>query len=51
MLGPIHPEYTDHLVGAPVRRHWPLALLSGVGMTAAIAATAFVFMIIGMLFA
>lgn len=51
MLAPIHPEYTSHLVGAPARRHWPLALLSSVAATAAIAATAFVFMIIGMLFA
>jgi len=45
---PIHPEYTSHLVGAPGRRHWPLALLGAVGITAGIAATAFVFMIVGM---
>jgi len=48
MQAPIHPEYTAHLVGAPDRRHWPLALLSAVGVTAAIAATAFIFMIISM---
>ncbi|MBL4692640.1 MAG: hypothetical protein JKY92_04855 [Magnetovibrio sp.] len=46
---PIHPEYTSHLHGAPGRRHWPLALLSVVGGTAGIAATAFVVMIIAML--
>lgn len=51
MQMPIHPEYTDHLVGAPVRRHWPLALLSAVGATSVLAAVAFVFMILGMLFA
>ena len=51
MLGPIHPEYTSFLVGAPARRHWPLILLSGVGLTASIAAGALFFMIIGVLFA
>ena len=51
MLGPIHPEYTSFLVGAPVRRHWPLAMLSGVGVTAAIAAGALFFMIVSVLYA
>ncbi|MCR4377312.1 MAG: hypothetical protein NUV50_04380 [Rhodospirillales bacterium] len=51
MLGPIHPEYTSFLIGAPVRRHWPLALLSGVGVAAALAAGGLFFMIIGVLFA
>lgn len=46
---PIHPEYTEHLRGAPGRRHWPLALLSAVGATSIIAATAFVVMIIGLI--
>lgn len=45
----IHPEYTSHLVGAPARRHWPLALLSAVGATAAIAFVGFVVMIVTML--
>jgi len=49
-LTPIHPEYTDHLKGAPGRRHWPLALLSAVGVTAVIAATAFVVMIVALSF-
>lgn len=49
MQTPIHPEYTDHLVGAPGRRHWPLGLLVPVGATAVIAGVSLIFMIIGML--
>lgn len=51
-IGPalrVHPEYTSHLVGAPDRRTWPLFPLMGVLATSAIAAMAFIFMIIGML--
>jgi len=47
---PINPEYTSHLVGAPPRRHWPLALLFGVGAEAAIAAVAIIGMIVSMLY-
>lgn len=49
MQAPIHPEYTDHLIGAPVRRNWPLMLLLPVGITAAIAGASFIVLIIGML--
>lgn len=49
MQDTIHPEYTSHLVGAPARRHWPLALLGAVGATAAIAFIAFVIMTMTML--
>jgi len=49
MQMPVHPEYTSHLLHAPERRHWPLALLSAVGGTALIAGVGFVFMIIAML--
>ena len=51
MQAPIHPEYTSHLVGAPVRRHWPLALLFGVGAEAVIAAVAIIGMIVAVMFA
>ena len=50
MHAPYVDDYTSHLVGAPPRAHWPLALLIPVGATAAIAATAFVFLIISMLY-
>jgi len=49
MQAPIHPEYTEHLVGAPARRNWPLLLLIPVGGTAAIAGASFIVLIIGML--
>ncbi|HEY9080879.1 hypothetical protein [Magnetovibrio sp.] len=48
MQAPYIDEYTSHLIGAPKRRHWPLVLLAGVGMEAAIAALAFIVMIISM---
>ena len=48
MQAPYIEEYTSHLVGAPKRRHWPLILLAGVGMEAAIAGVAFIVMIISM---
>jgi len=48
MQAPYVDEYTSHLVGAPKRRHWPLILLAGVGMEAAIAGVAFIVMIISM---
>ncbi len=48
MQAPYIDEYTSHLVGAPKRRHWPLILLAGVGMEAAIAGVAFIVMIISM---
>jgi len=49
MQAPIHPEYTDHLIGAPDRRNWPLLLLIPVGATAAIAGASIIVLIIGML--
>lgn len=49
MQMPIHPEYTSFLQRAPDRRHWPLALLGGVGITAVLAAGGFVIMLMGML--
>jgi hypothetical protein len=48
MHSPYVDEYTAHLVGAPKRSHWPLALLIPVGATALIAAGAFVIMIVSM---
>ncbi|MCW8915529.1 MAG: hypothetical protein OQK24_06705 [Magnetovibrio sp.] len=50
MQAPFVDEYTSHLVGAPKRRHWPLILLLGVGFTAAIAAVAFIVMILSMVY-
>lgn len=50
MQAPIHPEYTSHLVGAPARRHWPLALLLGVGAEAAVAAVAMIVVILSVMF-
>jgi len=50
MHAPYVDEYTSHLVGAPPRSHWPLILLLPVGATAALAAVAFVFMIISMIY-
>lgn len=50
MHAPYVDEYTSHLSGAPPRAHWPLALLIPVGATAAIAATAFISMIISIVF-
>jgi len=45
----VHPEYTQHLVGAPERHKWPLVPIVGVLGTSVIAAAAFIFMLIGML--
>lgn len=50
MQAPYVEEYTAHLVGAPKRRTWPLVLLMGVGAEAAIAAVAFISMIISMVY-
>lgn len=50
MHAPYVDDYTSHLVGAPPRAHWPLMLLLPVAATAAIAGTAFIFMIISMVF-
>ena len=50
MHAPYIDEYTSHLIGAPPRSHWPLALLIPVGITAAIAAGAMMFIIIGTVF-
>ncbi len=50
MQTPYVDDYTSHLVGAPKRRHWPLILLVGVGAEAAIAAVAFIAMIIAMVY-
>ncbi len=49
-MQPYVPEYTSYFKGAPPRRHWPLAMLFPVGITAAIAAVAFIVMVIGMSF-
>lgn len=50
MHAPYIEKYTAHLVGAPPRSHWPLAMLIPVGGTAAIAAGAMVFIIIAIIF-
>lgn len=50
MQAPYIDEYTDHLVGAPKRRHWPMMLLLPVMATAMIAAMAFVMMVISLIF-
>lgn len=50
MHAPYVDSYTSHLVGAPPRSHWPLALLIPVGVTAMIAAIAFVTMILSIVY-
>lgn len=50
MQAPFIDEYTDHLIGAPRRRHWPMLMLLPVMGTAMIAGAAFVMMIISLIF-
>ncbi|MBL4613674.1 MAG: hypothetical protein JKY27_02205 [Magnetovibrio sp.] len=50
MQAPFIDEYTDHLHGAPRRRHWPMLLLLPVMGVAMIAGGAFVMMIISLIF-
>lgn len=47
-MQPYVPEYTAYFKGAPARKHWPLAMLLPVGITAIIAGVAFIVMVIGM---
>lgn len=50
MQAPYIEEYTDHLIGAPKRRHWPMMLLVPVMGAAMIAGGAFVMMIISLIY-